>query len=117
MVATLERLRTEIASGDRTVPRAPTGALPPPVSVTVTQTAAVAFDGMHCRYDGPASLRPGDVLHVRFTNTSDVTVGFGVWTPESNVIWVTAAPSRRGAKAMAASRPAAQHVVVRTTSP
>ena len=78
-IATLEALRAEITSGKRTVPRAPSGPLDPPSSVTVTQTATVTFDGADCRYQGPTDLVSSDVVHVRFTNESTSMSQFGVW--------------------------------------
>ncbi len=88
-IAKLEALRAEIVSGKRSVPRTPSGPLPPPSSVTVTQNATVTFDGTECRYDGPTDLVSGDVLHVRFTNVSDIGARFAVWTQDAlNVIEV-----------------------------
>ena len=59
----------------------------------VTQTAMVNFDGTHCHYDGPTDLVPGDILHVRFTNTSGRTAEFGIWTADTeDVIEVPTAP-------------------------
>ncbi len=92
-IAKLEALRAEIVSGKRSVPRTPSGPLPPPSSVTVTQNATVTFDGTDCRYDGPTNLDSGDVLHVRFTNASDISARFAVWTQDTlNVIEVPADP-------------------------
>jgi basic membrane lipoprotein Med (substrate-binding protein (PBP1-ABC) superfamily)/DNA-binding SARP family transcriptional activator len=92
-IARLEVLRAEIVSGKRSVPRAPTGPLPPPSSVTATQNATVTFDGTDCRYDGPTNLVSGDVLHVRFANASDLTARFSAWTQDTlNVIEVPADP-------------------------
>jgi len=93
IIATLERLRVEIVSGERVVPRAPRGPLPPPSAVIATETATVRWDGINCRYDGPMDLAPSDVLHVRFSNASDADAEFGVWTADGYPIMdVTAAP-------------------------
>ena len=92
-IAKLEALRVEIVSGRRSVPRTPSGSLPPPSSVTVTQDGTITFDGTECRYDGPTNLVSGDVLHVRFTNASHLTARFGVWTQDTlNVIDVPVDP-------------------------
>ncbi|HMK12044.1 MAG TPA: hypothetical protein VK461_10715, partial [Acidimicrobiales bacterium] len=92
MIARLEALRVEIVSGNLAVPRAPTGRLPPPWSVTVTQTATVTFDGTRCRYDGPTDMRPEDVLHVRFTNTSGSAAAFAVFGSGFLMLDVPAGP-------------------------
>ena len=90
-IAKLEAFRAEITSGRRKVPRAPSGPLAPPSSVTVSQTATVTFDGTDCRYEGPTDLVSSDVLHVRVVNASGAFATFGVWTP-FGVIWIPSEP-------------------------
>ena len=69
-IAALERYRQAIVAGTRVVPRAPTGALEPPLgAATVTTTLTVTFDGSTCRYEGPGALAPGTV-RVEFVNDS-----------------------------------------------
>jgi basic membrane lipoprotein Med (substrate-binding protein (PBP1-ABC) superfamily)/DNA-binding SARP family transcriptional activator len=70
-IATLERYRQEIVSGTRVVPRAPTGALEPPLGSTPTTALTVAFDGSTCRIEAPAALERG-IVRVEFVNSSNV---------------------------------------------
>jgi basic membrane protein A and related proteins len=91
-IATLERLKQEIISGTRTVPRSPSGELLPPADTTVTDTITVTYDGATCRAERLASFEPGDVARVEFVNTSRrdalLQVGYGT----SWVVGITAAP-------------------------
>ena len=93
-IARLEALKAEIVSGKRFVPRAPSGPLPPPPAVVVTQTANVTFDGTRCRVDGLTDLVAGDIVHVRFTNAAGEAARFGVWT--SNNQQVVEVPAASG---------------------
>ena len=90
-IARLEGLRSEIVSGERSVPRAPSGPLAPPPSAIVTHTATVTFDGTDCRYEGPTDLVSSDVMHVHFNNASGAFATFGVWTP-LGLIWIPSEP-------------------------
>jgi hypothetical protein len=94
-IVTLERLKAEIVSGALTVPRAPSGALRPPASETVTREGRVTFDGSRCLYDGPATFVAGDVVHVEFVNSTDTNAAFAIWSPALSVVQVPAVAGGR----------------------
>ncbi|MEY2401601.1 MAG: basic rane protein [Ilumatobacteraceae bacterium] len=73
-VTALERYRQEIVSGTRVVPRAPIGALEPPLGTTPTTNLAIRYDGTTCAYDGPVDVVPA-IARVEFTNST----GGGAW--------------------------------------
>jgi basic membrane lipoprotein Med (substrate-binding protein (PBP1-ABC) superfamily) len=95
IIETLEALKTEIVSGALTVPRAPTGALRPPASATVTHEGTVTFDGSRCLYEGPATLAAGDVVHFQFVNNTDDDATFAIWSPALSVVQVPAVAGGR----------------------
>jgi hypothetical protein len=91
-IATLERLKQEIISGTRTVPRSPSGELLPPADTTVTDTVTITYDGTTCRATRLPSFELGDVARVAFVNTSDRDALLRVEYGSSWVVGITAAP-------------------------
>jgi basic membrane lipoprotein Med (substrate-binding protein (PBP1-ABC) superfamily) len=67
-LAFVDRMKQDISAGLRTVPIAPTGSLDPPWQADRSTPVTVTFDGSTCRYDGPGTLKAGEVLAVSFIN-------------------------------------------------
>ncbi|HEY1280085.1 MAG TPA: BMP family ABC transporter substrate-binding protein, partial [Acidimicrobiales bacterium] len=94
--AVLDRLKTDIIEGRRTVPAVPTGPLDPPAPPMPRFTAAtVTFDGASCRYDGPTSVSRGDVLRIDFANTTGADALLAMNNDDSSSVAVQI-PARGG---------------------
>jgi basic membrane lipoprotein Med (substrate-binding protein (PBP1-ABC) superfamily)/DNA-binding SARP family transcriptional activator len=96
-LATIDDLRSGIVAGDVDVPTIPVGELRPPPGVGPVQTVSVDFDGDVCRYDGPATVRRGEMLRidVRSTASHDADIVF----EEEAFVSGTAVPVRAGGRA------------------
>ena len=94
-IYTLEAFKAQIMTGALTVPRAPSGALQPPASVTVAHTTRVTFDGSRCLYDGPATFLEGNVVHVEFVNNTDGDAMFAIYAPDFTVVQIPAVAGGR----------------------
>jgi basic membrane lipoprotein Med (substrate-binding protein (PBP1-ABC) superfamily)/DNA-binding SARP family transcriptional activator len=96
VIASVDRLKDEIVTGTRTVPRSPSGPLQPPPSGAATYSATVTFNGSTCQYEGPTELEPSDITHIRFVNQTsrDALFRFGsrAASPAASPVQIPAPP-------------------------
>lgn len=101
---TIEALREQVVTGDRTAPLVPVGSVMAPAGTTAVDHVAVVFDGTTCDASGGSKARMGQHISVEFENKAneDASVVF-----EGDA--TTVIPARAGRTATALVRVMEDH--------
>jgi len=91
LLAAVDRLRDDVASGAIDVPTIASGALLPPPNLGTTVRVEVRFDGETCSVEGPSTVPAGTPLELEAHNDTRADAAITIETSENGVAVAVAA--------------------------